>query len=146
MWHKFLGEFDFADWCDFVHFTGNLDFRFYYWEQISTDLRQVSAQYFTFCTTASFNHPIDVSINCPSKHFMREKFKGWYAAEVENKLAAGCLTRDIKVDMGIPLMHEKTLEWLLDFIISLKSNPSIIHNGWCKCGITNALENGVPSA
>ena len=66
------------------------------------DLRQVSAQYFTFGATTSFNHPIDVSINRPCKHFMREKFKGWYAAEVEKKLAAGCPTRDIKVDMGIP--------------------------------------------
>lgn len=95
--------------------------------------------------TTSFNQPLDVSVNRPCKHYMREKFEGWYAAEVEKKLAAGCPTRDIKVDMGIPLMREKTSKWLLDFFIYLNSNPSIILNGWRKCGITNALENGVPS-
>ena len=95
--------------------------------------------------TASFNQPLDVSVNYPCKHFMREKFEGWYAAEVKKKLAAGCPTRDIKVGIGIPLMREKTLKWLLDFFIYLNSNPSIILNGWRKCGITNALENGVPS-
>ena len=95
--------------------------------------------------TASFNQPIDVSVNCPCKHFMREKFEGWYAAEVEKKLATGCSTRDIKVDMGIPLMRETTSKWLLDFFIYLNSNPSIIFNGRRKCGITYALENGVPS-
>ena len=30
--------------------------------------------------TISFNQPLDVSVNHPCKHFMREKFEGWYAA------------------------------------------------------------------
>ena len=43
--------------------------------------------------------------------------------------------------MGIPLMGEKTSNWLLDFFIYLNINPSIILAGWRKCGIMNALEN-----
>lgn len=49
------------------------------------------------------------------------------------------------LDMGIPLMGEKTSNWLVDFFSYLNINPSIILAGWRKCGITNALENLVPS-
>lgn len=49
------------------------------------------------------------------------------------------------LDMGIPLMGERTSNWLRDLFIYLNINPSIILNGWRKCGITNAFENGVPS-
>ena len=46
------------------------------------------------------------------------------------------------LDMGISLMREKTSKLLLDFFIYLNSNLYTILN---ECGITNALESGVPS-
>ena len=39
--------------------------------------------------TAAFNQPFDVSVNRSCKHFMREKFQGWYAGEVKKKINAG---------------------------------------------------------
>ena len=58
--------------------------------------------------TTVFNQPLDVSVNRPSKHFMREKFQGWYTREVEKKINAGQNTSDISIDMGIPVMCELT--------------------------------------
>ena len=42
-------------------------------------------------------------------------------------------------------MRELTSRWLIDFYQYVKKNPAIIDNGWKKCGITDALANGVPS-
>ena len=76
---------------------------------------------------------------------MREKLQGWYAGEVQKKINAGQNTSDIAIEMGIPVMRELTSRWLIDFYKYVKKNPAIIDNGWKKCGITDALANGVPS-
>ena len=55
--------------------------------------------------TAVFNQPLDVSVNRHCKHFMREKFQGWYAGEVEKKINAGQNTSDIAIEMGIPVTY-----------------------------------------
>ena len=40
-------------------------------------------------------------------------------------------------------VREHTSHWLVDFYQYVQKNPTIIENG--KCGILEALENGVPS-
>ena len=95
--------------------------------------------------TTAFNQFLDVSVNHPYKHFMREKLQGWYAGEVEKKIKAGQNTSYIATEMGIPVMREITSRWLIDFYQYMQKNPAIIDNGWKKCGITDALANGVPS-
>ena len=99
------------------------------------------------CTSKyhSFNQPLDVSVNRPCKHFMRENFEGWYAGEVEKKINARQNTSDTAIEMGIPVMCELTSHWLIDFYQYMQKNPAIMDNGWKKCGITDALANGVPS-
>ena len=43
--------------------------------------------------------------NRPCKHFMREKFQGWYAGEFEvEKKHTGQNTSDIAIEMSIPVM------------------------------------------
>lgn len=99
---------------DFVRLTGRT-FRWFGFQILLLDLRQVSVRYLTFCTGTYKNS------NQGTSYFL------------------------YILDMGIPLMGEKTSNWLLDFFIYLNINPSIILAGWRKCGITNALENLVPS-
>ena len=55
--------------------------------------------------TATFNQPFDVSVNRPCKHFMREKFQGWCAGEVEKKINAGQNTSGIAIEMGFPVTY-----------------------------------------
>ena len=76
---------------------------------------------------------------------MREKFQGRNAGEVEKKINAGQNTSDIAIEMGIPVIRELTSRWLIDFFQYMQKNPAIIDNGWKKCGITDALANGVHS-
>ena len=76
---------------------------------------------------------------------MREKLQGWYAGEVEKKINAGQNTSDIAIEMGIPVMRELTSRWLIDFYQYMQKNTAIIDSGRKKCGITDALANGVPS-
>ena len=95
--------------------------------------------------TTAFNQFLDVSVNRPYKHFMREKLQGWYGGEVEKKINAGQNTSYIATEMGIPVMREITSRWLIDFYQYMQKNPAIIDNGWKKCGITDALANGVHS-
>ena len=68
-------------------------------------------------STTPFNKPFDVPVNRRCKHFMREKFQGWYAGKVEEKINAGKNTSDIAIEMGIPVMRELTsrCNWLIDF-------------------------------
>lgn len=75
---------------------------------------------------------------------MRENVQRLYAGEVE-KINAGQNTSDIAIEMGIPVMGERTSTWLIDFYQYMQKNPAIIDNGWKKCVITDALANDVPS-
>ena len=40
---------------------------------------------------------------------------------------------------------ELTSRWLIDFYQYMQKKTAIIENGWKKCGISDALANGVPS-
>ena len=75
--------------------------------------------------TTAFNQPLDVSVNRPCKHFMREMFKGWYAAEVEKKINAGESTSDIAIGMhghssyarAYVAMAGRFLYWVTQYIL-----------------------------
>lgn len=83
--------------------------------QIFVDLRQVSVRYLTIGTGTYKN----------SNKGFHIFFAFWTS--------------------GFPWYVRKPRIGLLDFLIYLSINPSIILNGWRKCGITNALKNGIPS-
>ena len=70
-------------------------------------------------------------------------FQEWYASEVEKKLAAGCQTKNINVNLEILSMWDKTSRFLLNFFIYINNDFSIVLGGWQKCGIANAPENVV---
>ena len=55
---------------------------------------------------------------------MRENFQRLYAGEVE-KINAGQNTSDIAIEMGIPVMGERTSSWLIDFYQYMQKNPAI---------------------
>ena len=57
--------------------------------------------------------PLDISVNKPAKHFLREKFQDWYASQILQQL--GPLlgpSLDIEdqelqpIDLFLPLLHE----------------------------------------
>ena len=84
-------------------------------------IRDISLQYLT-----NRQLPLDASVNRPCKHFLSEKFQGWYAGKVEKKIKA---VQNIS-DMGYPVLREVTSRWLIDFYqYTQKKAISRIGNG-----------------
>lgn len=84
--------------------------------------------------------PLDVSTNKAAKDFMREKFRHWYAQEVEKQLQAGTAENDVKINMGMPVMKEVGAKWLTALYDKLRMETSIIINGFKNVGIVEAVE------
>ena len=84
--------------------------------------------------------PLDVSTNKAAKDFMREKFRHWYAQEVEKQLQAGTAENDVKINMGMPVMKEVGVKWLTALYDKLRMETSIIINGFKNVGIVEAVE------
>ena len=71
---------------------------------------------------------------------MREKFRHWYAQEVEKQLQAGTVENDVKINMGMPVMKEVGAKWLTALYDKLRMETSIITNGFKNVGIIEAVE------
>ena len=66
--------------------------------------------------------PLDVSTNKAAKHLLREKFRQWYAQEVEKQLHTGTAAEVIQVNMGMAV------------------ETSIVMNGFKNVGIVEAVK------
>ena len=85
--------------------------------------------------------PLDVSTNKAAKDFLREKFRHWYAKEVEKQLQAGVVESAVKVNMGMLVMKEFGAQWLTALYDKLRTEASIIINGFKDTGIMEAVKN-----
>lgn len=84
--------------------------------------------------------PLDVSTNKAAKDFLREKFRQWYAQEVEKQLQAGTAVNAVKVNMGMAVMKEVGAKWLTALYDKLRTETSIVVNGFKNAGITEAVQ------
>lgn len=73
--------------------------------------------------------PLDVSTNKVAKDLLREKFRHWYAQEVEKQLQAGTAEKDIKINMWLTALYDK-----------LRTETSIVINGFKNVGIIEAVK------
>ena len=83
--------------------------------------------------------PLDVSTNKPSKDFLRERFRHWYAEQVHKQLQAGVEDTAVKVNMGMPVMKEIGACWLTALYAKLCSESSLITNELKNVGISDAV-------
>lgn len=83
--------------------------------------------------------PLDISVNKPAKDFLREKFRHWYAEEVQKQLQAGVEETAIQINMGMPVMKEIGGHWLTALYDKLRSENSTIINGFKNVGIIDAV-------
>ena len=90
--------------------------------------------------------PLDVSVNKPAKDFLREKFRTWYAEQVEKQLQAGVEATAVTVNMGMPVMKELGAKWLTSMYDKLQREKTIIINGFKKVGIVDALKDQTVSS
>ena len=75
--------------------------------------------------TTDWLQPLDVSTNKAAKDFLREKFRQWYAQEVEKQLQAGVAENAVKLNMGMAVMKEAGANWLTALYDKLRTETSI---------------------
>ena len=81
--------------------------------------------------------PMDLSVNKSLKEFLKNQFGNWYSQMVFKDLKE---SRRVPVDLRLSVMKPLNAMWLKEAHKYLKSNPSIIKNGFKASGITDALE------
>ena len=89
--------------------------------------------------------PLDLTVNAVAKHFLKDKFKLWYANEVKRQVDEG--TKVYKIDIPIKLSILKPIHgrWLLGLYDHLRNNKEIIINGFESAGITEAVTQELPN-
>ena len=83
--------------------------------------------------------PLDVSINKSAKDFLREKFRHWYAGEVQKQLEDKMDESIVNVNMGMLVLKEAIAQWLTALYDRLRRDPEIIASGFRKVGIAEAV-------
>ena len=77
---------------------------------------------------------MDLSVNKSIKEFMRDKFRQWYARQVEEQLEQG-VEELSQPDLRMSVMKPVGAKWLISVDDYLRSNESIISNGFKAAGI-----------
>ena len=87
--------------------------------------------------------PLDVSINKPVKNEMKKHFQTWYAMEVQKQLKDRVSVGDVKVDMPLAVMKEKSANWILSTSTALQARPQLAINGFKRSGILSAVNSAL---
>ena len=81
--------------------------------------------------------PMDLSINKPAKHSLKEKFQLWYAEQVVKQEEETKVLKPVAFPMKI--MKPLGAKWLIEFYDYVVGKPEIVKNGFKAAGITDAL-------
>lgn len=84
--------------------------------------------------------PMDLSVNKSIKEFMRDKFRQWYARQVEEQLEQG-VEEFSQPDLRMSVMKPVGAKWLISVYDYLRSNESIISNGFKAAGIFDIIQH-----
>ena len=78
--------------------------------------------------------PMDLSLNKAAKDFMRQKFREWYATEVQKQLDDGA-TLISPVDLRMSVMKPLGSRWLVSLYDYIRDHKAIVQNGFKAAGI-----------
>lgn len=79
--------------------------------------------------------PMDLSVNKPLKDVTKKQFSEWYAARFKEQLDRGTEIEQIKIDLKMSTVKPLSCGWFLAAFDHVRSNPSIVTNGFQKAGI-----------
>ena len=84
--------------------------------------------------------PLGISTHKAAKDLLREKVRHWYAQEVETQLQAGTAEKAIKINVSMAVIKEVGAKWLTALYDKLRTETSIVINGFKNVGIIEAVE------
>ena len=87
--------------------------------------------------------PLDVSTNKATKDFLRQKFRQWYADQVQKQIEEGVEVTAVQVNMGMPTMKDAGAQWLTALYDKLRHEKTIVINGFKKVGIVDAVRQAL---
>ena len=73
--------------------------------------------------------PLYLSVNKPSKDFLKRKFAQWYSKKVTVQISSGKRPDEILVDMKLTIMKDVGASWLVSMYDYIRNNPQICING-----------------
>ena len=83
--------------------------------------------------------PMDLSVNKAVKDFLRQKFMEWYSTQVMEKLSKN--DSQVAINFKLSTMKPLGVKWLIELFDYLKTNNSIIKNGFKAAEITGILNS-----
>jgi hypothetical protein len=86
--------------------------------------------------------PLDVAINEPFKHHLKELFSLWYADKVKELLDSNLAVENIKVDLCTSVIKPIYFDWLIKNMEWLSSQDQMLTRGWKDIGILDKLHIG----
>ena len=78
-----------------------------------------------------------MSVNKPTKDFLRAKFQEWYGLEICQQLERGVTEQ---VDLRMNTMKPVTAKWMIELHSYLAGHPSIIINGFRHTGTKDCID------
>ncbi len=91
--------------------------------------------------TTDLLQPMDLSVNKPAKDFLKRRFEEWYSGEVMKQVdeSESDAVNFEPINLGLPILRDLGAKWLVEMAQYFEDNPQIIVNGFCRSGITDAL-------
>ena len=71
--------------------------------------------------------PLDISVNKAAKNFMRDKFQGWYAEQIQQQISDQVKS---PVDLMLSILKPLSAKWFVEHSDYLKAHPDIIKSGF----------------
>ena len=81
--------------------------------------------------------PLDISINKAVKEYLRRQFQEWYANQITYQLEQDVDAKITPVDLCLSVVKPLSFKWMVGVCDYLRSQPSIIVNGFKEVGITS---------
>ena len=87
---------------------------------------------------------MDISVNKPTKDFLKRQFDEWYSQQVLAQLEDDTSNlEELEIqpfNFGLPELKEIGAKWLVDTATYISDNPQMMVNGFIRSGITGALD------
>ena len=84
--------------------------------------------------------PLDLTVNGPTKIFLKKKFEIWYAKEGTKQLDKGANIYEIDVKMQLGILKPIHARWLISIYDYLRSQQEMIRKGFDMAGVHQAFE------